>query len=116
MKREDFTDLYDFITHCEDLIEMETDTEDNDEWLIFALAAQLTEDELLDDMDATFDIYYEYLKEAQDAELFLICVIISKTIVIEQNHYATLTKQVLGKSLKTKIRLINEVKKIKYLS
>jgi len=42
MKREDFTDLYDFITHCEDLIEMETDTEDNDEWLIFALAAQLT--------------------------------------------------------------------------
>jgi len=103
-----------FIDYCEKMIEA-NEEEDNTEWFLFVMSQNITEDNLIEDIETTLDIMYKWLGIAQREEMYLNCGIIFNAIDIENEHYAALGKQVLKKSIKKQLKSINEELKTKYL-
>lgn len=93
-----FDNLLEFVAYCE------TVTEDtNDLFLISALAAHLTKEDLLDDVYRCLDVYYFWLKEAINQELYYMAAQIVTAKQAEIEHYIELANAVLKQDIKQDI-------------
>lgn len=104
------TTLTDFIKYCESVIE-----DSNELFLLSILAANLTKEELLIDVEKCLKIYYKWLKKAEQAEAFHLCAIIWKAHGQEITHYNQLGKAVLKKSIAKDIKAIDNKLKEKHV-
>ena len=106
-----FRDLNDFVTYCESV-----NNRSNDFYLLSSLI-QLTanEDELMYDIYECLEEYYFFLRQAVDAELYLLCGIIFSASEVEIAEYKQVCKQILGKSYAKTIDHINLKLKEKFL-
>jgi hypothetical protein len=93
-----FDNLLQFVAYCE------TVTEDtNDLFLISALAAHLTKEDLIDDVNRCLEVYYFWLKEAINQELYYMAAQIVTAKTEEINHYIKLANAVLKQDIKADI-------------
>ena len=111
LKMEEIKNLYDFVKYCESVGE-----ENNDMFLISIFAANLTKEELLQDIRKCLTIYYKWLKVAVDSEYYLMADKIWTAKDYEIKHYCTLGKMINKKSINQKIIIeIDEELKQEYL-
>ncbi len=104
--------LIDFLSYAEKVLQ-----ESNTFFLIALLAEKdgLSPQTLMVDVEACFMQYFQYLKEAQDKEMYECCALINKALVKETKHYQNLAKVVLKHSMVVEIDLIISKLKNKYL-
>ncbi len=103
---EKYKTLYEFVTYCEEFLEINDDDENLAlDWIAYILAAKLTNQEILDDARKTLQIYYKWQREAVNHELYNLANIIKQVTEIEINHYHKLSKHL-------KLRLIPQINKI----
>ena len=107
--------LTDFITYCEQISEVEEGDSNDENWTAYALVLDLSHKDILDDITHTLDIYYSWLSQAQEKEMFISCTTIYEAISIENKHYNNLGIEILGYSMKGEIDEINTNLKSKYL-
>ena len=108
----DITNLYDFVKYCETVIE-----DSNDFFLLtYITAANLSEEELLDDVKDALSIYYGWMSQAVGLEFYLMADTISKALREEIKHYDSLSKLVVKKSLIIEINAIDNDLRNQYLS
>ena len=107
---EEIKNLYDFVKYCESVGE-----ENNDMFLISILAANLSKEELLQDIRKCLTIYYKWLQEAVEKEFYIMADKIWTAKGYEIKHYCTLGKIVTKKSIKADIQAIDEELRQQYL-
>lgn len=94
---ETFKNLYQFIEHCEDIIQQAKEN-NKDEFALITIMAQanhLNDERLLNDARITLEVYYDFLQEAIAEELFIFCSIIVKAKNIEIDHYIALAQTII---------------------
>lgn len=111
-----FENLYEFVKYCEQVIEIEEDEDDDTstDWILLMTASKLKKEELLQDIEKTLEIYYNWQAEAVRKEFYILADVIKKTIEIEITHYLRLAKS-LSFKIKEEVTKINADLKTKYL-
>jgi hypothetical protein len=107
----EINNLYDFVKYAETVIE-----DSNDFFLLtYITAANLSEEELLDDVKDALSIYYGWMSQAIGLEFYLMADTITRALREEIKHYDSLSKLVVKKSLINEINAIDDSLKDKYL-
>jgi hypothetical protein len=91
-----FKNLTNFIKYCEQVCNY--DDSDEDEFVILAALAQasyLTPEKLIEDVEITLHVYYKFLEEAIDQELYYMAAVIVTAKNCEIEHYINLSNNVL---------------------
>lgn len=85
-----FDNLLEFIAYCESVEE-----DNNDLFLISMLAAHLTKQEFLNEVFRCLDVYYFWIKEAINQELYYLAAQIVTAKQYEIDHYILLAQAVI---------------------
>ena len=107
----EISNLYDFVKYAETVIE-----DSNDFFLLsYITASNLSEQELLDDVNDALTIYYGWLAEAVKLEFYMMADTITRALREEIKHYDSLGKLVVKKSLINEINAIDNDLRNQYL-
>ncbi len=107
---EQFKTLTSFVEYCESIAE-----ESNEFWLLSSLAANLTKEELLDDMKDCLEVYFKWTHVAVEEEMYLCAGLIWSAMEHEMDHYEQLGRALYKVSIKKDINKITKDLKMKYL-
>lgn len=105
------TNLYDFTKYCETVLE-----DSNDLFVLELLGSRLNPTELLQDMANALGIYYMYLNEAIEEEMYLVADLINKAKEAEKTHYRTLIEAILKEDYSVDINKIDNKLAALYLN
>jgi hypothetical protein len=106
----DISNLHDFVDYCESV-----NCDSNELFLLSILASQLTKEELMEDITECLTIYYKWLKESINEELYDFSQIINEAREAEITHYNQLAFAILKKNIIKDIRSIDNELKNTYL-
>jgi hypothetical protein len=116
-----FKNLYEFIGHCEEVIEEAKEVNENDFALlaVMAQANYMNPERLINDARITLSVYYDFLKESIEEEMFDFAVLIVDAKNIEIEHYIHLAKTIMpddAKHFKKQIIALDLILNDHYLS